>query len=53
MLDESIVQIGSVTLASGKPLLPRRIVSPPMQLKEAKLVGPGFAELTYAVPAKQ
>ncbi|VTU26223.1 hypothetical protein SRS16CHR_03815 [Variovorax sp. SRS16] len=53
LLDEIIVQVGSVTLASGKPLLPRRIVSPPMQLKEAKLVGPGFAELTYAVPAKQ
>jgi dihydrofolate reductase len=53
LLDEIIVQVGSVTLGSGKPLLPRRIVSPSLQLKEAKYVGPGFAELTYTVPTKR
>lgn len=50
LLDEIIVQVGSVTLGSGKPLLPRCIVSPPLQLKAVRHVGPGFAELTYAVP---
>jgi len=50
LLDEIIVQVGSVTLGSGKPLLPRRIVSPSLQLQEARFVGPGFAELRYAVP---
>ncbi len=50
LLDEIIVQVGSVTLGSGKPLLPRRIVSPSLQLTAAKFVGPGFAELTYSVP---
>jgi dihydrofolate reductase len=49
LLDEIIVQVGSVTLGSGRPLLPRRIISPPLQLISARRVGPGFAELTYAV----
>lgn len=53
LLDEIIVQVGSVTLGSGKPLLPRRIVSPSLQLQSARFIGPGFAELTYAVPAKR
>jgi dihydrofolate reductase len=53
LLDEIIVQVGSVTLGSGMPLLPRRIVSPPLQLTSARFVGPGFAELTYSVPVKR
>ncbi|MDL9999444.1 dihydrofolate reductase family protein [Variovorax sp. J22P240] len=53
LLDEIIVQVGSVTLSSGRPLLPRRIVSPSLQLKDARRVGPGFAELTYSVPTKR
>ena len=53
LLDQIIVQVGSVTLGSGKPLLPRRIVSPSLQLTGAQLVGPGFAELTYSVPPKR
>jgi dihydrofolate reductase len=53
LLDEIIVQVGSVTLGSGKALLPRRIVSPPLQLTGAQFVGPGFAELTYAVLMKR
>ncbi|CAA9432273.1 MAG: Dihydrofolate reductase [uncultured Ramlibacter sp.] len=53
LLDEIIVQVGSVTLGSGKPLLPRRIVSPSLRLQQAKFVGPGFAELTYSVPKKR
>ena len=53
LLDEIIVQVASVTLGSGKALLPRRIVSPPLQLTSAQFVGPGFAELTYAVPVRR
>lgn len=50
LLDEIIVQIGSVTLGSGKPLLPRAIVQPPLELLSARAIGTGFAELRYAVP---
>lgn len=50
LLDEIIVQVGSVTLGSGRPLLPRRIAFPPLHLVEARRIGPGFAELRYDVP---
>jgi dihydrofolate reductase len=50
LLDELIVQIGSVTLGSGKPLLPRNIASPPMKLLSVKQIGSGFAELRYELP---
>jgi dihydrofolate reductase len=50
LLDEVIVQVGSVTLGAGKPLLPRRIASPPLRLLEARRIGDGFAELRYEVP---
>jgi dihydrofolate reductase len=50
LLDELFVQVGSVTLGAGKPLLPRAIVSPPLRLISVKSVGTGFAELHYEVP---
>lgn len=50
LLDEIIVQIGSVTLGQGKPLLPRRIAFPPLSLTSVRAIGPGFAELRYDVP---
>lgn len=50
LLDEIIVQVGSVTLGAGKPLLPRRITSPSLQLTGVQQFGPGFAELRYQVP---
>ena len=50
LLDELMVQVGSVTLGSGKPLLPRAITSPPLRLLSVRAVGTGFAELHYAVP---
>lgn len=50
LLDEIIVQIGSVTLGSGKPLLPRRITSPSLRLTSVQRLGKGFAELRYEVP---
>ena len=50
LLDELFIQIGSVTLGAGKPLLPRKITSPPLRLVSAKAIGNGFAELHYEVP---
>jgi dihydrofolate reductase len=52
LLDEIIVQVGSVTLGSGKPLLPRRIAFPPLTLTSVQRFGPGFAELRYDVPKR-
>lgn len=49
LLDEIIVQIGSVTLGKGKPLFPRRLTSPPLRLLSVRHVGTGFAELRYEV----
>jgi dihydrofolate reductase len=50
LLDELFVQVGSVTLGAGKPLLPRAITSPPLRLLSVRAVGTGFAELHYDVP---
>jgi dihydrofolate reductase len=52
LLDELFVQIGSVTLGAGKPLLPRAITSPPLRLVSVRAVGTGFAELHYEVPRR-
>jgi dihydrofolate reductase len=50
LLDEIIVQVGSVTLGTGKPLLPRNISNPPLRLLSVRRIGTGFAELHYEVP---
>ncbi len=50
LLDELFVQVGSVTLGAGKPLLPREITRPPLRLVSVRAVGTGFAELHYEVP---
>jgi dihydrofolate reductase len=50
LLDELIVQVGSVTLGKGKPLFPRRLTAPPLRLSSVRQVGSGFAELRYEVP---
>jgi dihydrofolate reductase len=50
LLDEIIVQVGSVTLGRGKPLFPRRLTSPPLRLIATRQMGWGFAGLRYAVP---
>lgn len=52
LLDEIIVQVGSVTLGSGKQLLPRQIISPALRLVSVQQFGEGFAELRYEVPAR-
>ena len=50
LLDEVLISFASVFLGSGAPLLPRRIVTPPLQLLEATAYGADFATLRYAVP---
>ena len=52
LLDEIFVQVGSVTLGTGKPLLPRAIVSPSLRLISVRQVGTGFAELHYEIPRR-
>lgn len=49
LLDEIIVQVGSVTLGRGKPLFPRRLERP-LRLVSASTIGEGLAELRYEVP---
>lgn len=49
LLDEIIVQIGSVTLGGGKPLFPRRVLSPHLSLSSVRHLGPGLAELRYTI----
>ena len=48
LLDELIIQVGSITLGAGKPLFPRRL-SAPMTLTSVQQYGPGFAELRYQI----
>jgi len=49
LLDELIVQIGSATLGRGKPLFPRRALSPVLRLLSVQQMGPGMAELRYEI----
>lgn len=49
LLDEVTVQIGSVTLGTGKPLFPRRATTPPWRLVSVRQMGSGLAELHYVV----
>lgn len=49
LLDDVIVQIGSVTLGRGKPLFPRRVFSPNLRLVSVRQMGSDMAELRYEV----
>lgn len=49
LLDELIIQVGSVTLGQGKPLLPRRILSPLLNLVSIRRLSSAMAELRYEV----
>ncbi|MBO9646977.1 MAG: dihydrofolate reductase family protein [Variovorax sp.] len=49
LLDEIIVQIGSATLGKGKPLFPRRVLSPRLRLVSVHQMGTGMAELRYEI----
>lgn len=53
LLDELIVQVGSVTLGQGKPLFPRRVTNPPLRLVSVRQIGTGFAELRYQMPRSE
>ncbi|KRB37898.1 dihydrofolate reductase family protein [Microbacterium sp. Root180] len=48
LLDEILVSVAPATLASGKPLLPRRMGADRLTLTRVRQAG-AFAELTYAV----
>lgn len=49
LLDELIIQIGSVTLGRGKQVFPRRVLSPTLRLISVRQMGIGMAELRYEV----
>jgi len=49
LLDELIVQIGSVTLGRGKQVFPRRVLSPFLRLASVRQMGAGMVELRYNV----
>ncbi|WP_224337380.1 dihydrofolate reductase family protein [Haloprofundus halobius] len=49
LLDELILSVAPVTLASGAPLLPRRITTPPLKLTNVAKHGEVFVALTYEV----
>jgi len=49
LLDDLIVQVGSVTLGRGKPLFPRRVLSPTLRLVATQPMGAGMVELRYVV----
>jgi dihydrofolate reductase len=53
LLDELIVQVTSVTLGSGAPLLPRAITTPPLRLVSVAAFGEASAELRYQVRPPQ
>lgn len=49
LLDEMIFQIASVTLGKGKPIFPRRVLSPNLDLISIRQIGASMAELRYEV----
>ncbi|MBX9915954.1 MAG: dihydrofolate reductase [Nitrosomonas sp.] len=49
LLDELIIQVGSATLGKGKPLFPRRVLSPVLCLMSVHQMGSGMVELRYKV----
>jgi dihydrofolate reductase len=50
-LDEAILQVASVSLGQGKPIIPRRLLTQaPWRPLSARQTGAGFAELRCALP---
>ena len=49
LLDAMIVQVGSVTLGRGKPLFPRRVLSPMLRLVSVYRMGSGMADSCYEI----
>jgi dihydrofolate reductase len=49
LLDEMIIQLGSVTLGKGKPLFPRKVLSSNLRLVSVHQVGSSMVELRYEI----
>lgn len=49
LLDELIIQLGSVTLGRGKQMFPRRVLSPTLRLTSVRQMGAGMVELRYEI----
>lgn len=49
LLDEIIIQIGSVTLGKGKQIFPRRVLSPTLRLISVRQMGTSMVELRYEI----
>ena len=49
LLGGLVVQVGSVTLGKGKPLFPRRVLSPVFRLISVRQLGASMVELRYEV----
>jgi dihydrofolate reductase len=52
LLDEICVTFAAVTLGAGAPLLPRRIVTPPLRLVSVDRYMDQFAQVIYEVPKR-
>lgn len=53
LLDDLILDVGSVFLGAGAPLLPRRITPPRLRLVEAKQDGEDFVALRYELVSER
>jgi dihydrofolate reductase len=49
LLDELIVQVGSVMLGKGKQLFPRRVLHPTLRLTHTRPMGTSMIELRYDI----
>ncbi|MBS0368071.1 MAG: dihydrofolate reductase family protein [Proteobacteria bacterium] len=49
LLDEIIIQVGSVTLGKGKQIFPRRVLSPTLRLVSVRQMGTSMVELRYEI----
>ncbi|WP_374480470.1 dihydrofolate reductase family protein [Zoogloea sp.] len=49
LLDEIIIQVGSVTLGKGKQIFPRRVLSPTLRLMSVRQMGSSMVELRYEI----
>ncbi|MGO4804845.1 dihydrofolate reductase family protein [Arthrobacter sp. 2MCAF15] len=52
LLDELIVSVIPVVLGSGKPLLPMKGPTPPLELTSSRTLGRGIVELRYRFPGR-
>lgn len=53
LLDEIILSVAPVMIASGAPLLPRQITNPPLKLTDVQKHGDVFVILTYEIQQRE